>query len=205
MHDQTFVRAVLGDNYVDMTERNIAAGDPFGVYKNENELLMFLFIAVNNIKVAFYCFAMGIFASVGTLFVLFQNGLMLGVFEYMFFHHGLGLKSILVVFIHGTLEISAIVVAGTAGMIIGNSLLFPKTYTRIQSLKRGAKDAVKIIISLVPIFIVAAFFEGFITRHTEMPVVLSASILLGSIAFIIWYFVVYPVILHKRITRTGAS
>ena len=148
---------------------------------------------------------MGIFASVGTLFVLFQNGLMLGVFEYMFFHHGLGLKSILVVFIHGTLEISAIVVAGTAGMIIGNSLLFPKTYTRIQSLKRGAKDAVKIIISLVPIFIVAAFFEGFITRHTEMPVVLSASILLGSIAFIIWYFVVYHVILHKRITRTGAS
>jgi len=55
--DQDFVRGVLGDGYVDMTEQNIAQGDPFGVYKNENELLMFLYIAFNNIRVAFLAFA----------------------------------------------------------------------------------------------------------------------------------------------------
>ncbi len=52
-NDPTFVRSVLGDGYVDMTERNIANGDPFGVYKSGNELSMFLYIAFNNIRVAF--------------------------------------------------------------------------------------------------------------------------------------------------------
>jgi len=192
-NDETFVRAVLGDGYVDMTERNIANGDPFGVYKDGNSVAMFFFIAFNNIKVAFLCYTMGIFAGIGTLYFLFQNGLMLGVFEFMFFHHNLGFQSILVVFIHGTLELSAIVIAGSAGLIIGNSLLFPGTYTRVQSLMRAATDSIKIIISLVPVFIVAAFFEGFVTRHTGMPLWLSLTILLSSAAFIVWYFIIYPV------------
>jgi len=197
-YDQSFVRAILGDAYVDMTERNIANSDPFGVYKQGDEFLMFTRIAINNIGVAFYCFAMGILFSVGTLYILFRNGLMLGSFEYMFFQHGLGLQSILVVFIHGTLEISAVVIAGCSGIVLGNSLLFPKTYTRMQSLTQGAKDAVKIVVSLVPVFIVAAFFEGFVTRHTGMPLWLSASILSLSLAFIIWYFIVYPIRVARR-------
>lgn len=199
MQDQTFIRSILGDQYVEMTEDNIAAGDPFGVYKGENELMMFLRIAFNNIYVSFRCFTMGILASVGTLYVMFKNGLMLGAFEYMFFMHDLGFRSILVVFIHGTLEISALVIAGCAGLVLGNSILFPRTYTRIQSLMRAAKDAVKIMIGLVPVFIVAAFFEGFVTRYTGMPIWLSMLILLSSLAFILWYFVFYPIKLSRHI------
>lgn len=197
-NDQSFVRAVLGDGYVDMTERNIANGDPFGVYKNGNELAMFMYIAFNNIRVSFLCYAGGIFLSVGTIYFLFTNGLMVGVFEYMFFHHHIGMQSILVVFIHGTLELSAIVIAGSAGLTLGNSILFPGTYTRIQSLKQAAKDSIKTMVSLVPIFIVAAFFEGFVTRHTEMPLWLSLTILLSSATFITWYYVLYPIRVSKR-------
>lgn len=199
MQDQTFIRSILGDEYVEMTERNIASGDPFGVYKEQNELLMFLQIAFNNIYVSFHCFTMGLLASVGTLYVMFKNGLMLGAFEYMFFMHNLGFRSILVVFIHGTLEISALVICGCAGLVLGNSILFPRTYTRIQSLMRAAKDAVKIMVGLVPIFIVAAFFEGFVTRYTGMPIWLSMLILLSSLAFILWYFVFYPIKLSRHI------
>jgi len=201
MYDQTFVRAILGDGYVDMTERNIASGDPFGVYKDENPFLMFVRIAFNNIKVSFYCFMLGILCSVGTLYFMLSNGLMLGVFEHMFFKHGLGFQSILVVFIHGTLEISALVIAGGAGMILGNAILFPKTFTRAQSIRQGAKDGVKIMVALIPIFIVAAFFEGYVTRHTEMPVALSLLILLSSLAFILFYFVFYPIKVSKRIPK----
>ena len=201
-NDPTFVRSVLGDRYVDMTERNIANGDPFGVYKDGNELSMFLYIAFNNIRVAFMVYSMGIFAGVGTLYFLFTNGLMVGVFEFMFFHHDMGFKSLLVIMVHGTLELSAIVIAGYAGLTIGNSILFPGTYTRLQSLKSAAKDSVKIIVSLVPIFIVAAFFEGFVTRHTGMPLWLSLCILLSSASFIVWYFVIYPIRVSKRMGKT---
>lgn len=203
-NDQTFARAILGNRYVDMTERNIANGDPFGVYKNEKEFSMFLQIAFNNISVAFKTYCMGIFLGVGTFYSLFSNGLMVGVFEQLFFHHHLGFASILVIFIHGTLELSAIVIAGCAGFMLGNSLIFPRTYTRLQSLRFAAKDSIKIIISLVPIFIIAAFFEGFVTRHTEMPVWMSLLILLSSAGFIMWYFILYPIKVSKRVKTDAA-
>ena len=197
-NDETFVRGVLSDQYVDMTEENISKGDPFGVYKNDNQLDMFFSIALNNIQVAFNCFVSGISLSILTVYILFKNGVMIGAFEYMFFTKGLGMSSVLVIWIHGTLEISAIIISGGAGMILGNSILFPGTLKRIESLKQGAKDGTKIMIGLVPIFITAAFFEGFITRYTSMPVWLSILILAGSALFIVWYFVLYPIRLKKK-------
>lgn len=197
-HDESFVRGVLSDQYVDMTEENISKGDPFGVYKSDNQLNMFFSIAINNIQVAFNCFVFGITLSLGTVYMLFKNGVMVGAFEYMFFAKGLGISSILVIWIHGTLEISAIVISGGAGMILGNSMLFPGTLKRIESLKQGAKDGIKIMIGLVPIFIAAAFLEGFITRYTSMPVWISVFILAGSASFMVWYFVVYPIRVKKK-------
>jgi uncharacterized membrane protein SpoIIM required for sporulation len=199
-HDETFVRGVLGDGYVDMTEDNIAKGDPFGVYKQENGLNMFMFIALHNVKVAFIIFVSGFLLGIGTVWFLFENGIMVGAFQYFFFARGLGWKSVLVIWIHGTLEISAFIVAGAAGLVLGNSILFPGTHKRLYSLRRGAKDGLKMMVGLVPIFIVAASLEGFVTRYSGMPVWLSLFILLGSLTFLIWYFVLYPVQVHKKMS-----
>jgi uncharacterized membrane protein SpoIIM required for sporulation len=199
-HDETFVRGVLGDGYVDMTEDNIAKGDPFGVYKDGNGLNMFMAIALNNVSVAFITFIAGFLVGVGTVWYLFQNGVMLGAFQYFFFAQGLGWKSVLVIWIHGTLEIAAIIVAGGAGLVLGNSILFPRTHKRLYSLKRGAKDGLKMMVGLVPIFIVAALLEGFVTRYSTMPIWLSLFILLGSLTFLIWYFVLYPVRVYKKMS-----
>ncbi len=199
-YDNNFLQIILGPDYVNMTNENIAKGDPFGVYKSQNEFLMFFAIGSNNIFVSFVTFIAGVFGSVGTVFYLFRNGVMLGSFEYFFFSKGLGWQSILVIWIHGTLEISSIIIAGGAGLVLGNSLLFPGTYNRLTSFKRGAKDGMKIVIGLVPIFIVAAFFESFVTRHTEMPMWLSLLILGSSLAFIAWYVVIYPNQLYNNKT-----
>lgn len=201
-NDETFVRGVMGDEYVNMTEQNINNGDPFGVYKQDNPLLMFIWIAKNNIQVALLCFVSGI-TLIGNLYLLMKNGVMLGAFQYYFFSKGLGLKSVLVIWIHGTLEISAIVIAGGAGLVMISGLLFPGTRKRLDALKATASDGVKIVISLVPIFTVAAFLEGFVTRHTEMPVLASTSILLVSLLFIVSYFIVYPIYLHRKGYRLG--
>jgi uncharacterized membrane protein SpoIIM required for sporulation len=197
-HDETFVRGVLSDQYVDMTEDNISRGDPFGVYKQDDPLNMFVWIAVHNIKVAFIIYISGFLLSLGTVWFLFQNGVMLGAFQYYFFSRGLGWKSILVIWIHGTLEISSFIIAGAAGLVLGNSILFPGTHKRGYALRRGAKDGLKLMVGLVPIFVMAAFLEGFVTRYASMPIWLSGFILLGSLSFIIWYFVIYPIRLEKR-------
>jgi len=208
MHNEAFVRGVLGDDYVNMTEENIAKGDPFGVYKDDNPFTMFVRIGFNNIRVAFLAFIGGFTLGYFTLKLLWSNGLMLGVFQYMFFSKGLGLQSVLVIWIHGTLEISAIVIASTAGFILASGILFPGTYSRLISFQRGAKDAAKVLICLVPIFIVAAFFESYVTHlmsqsydrenNTGMPVWVSIIVLAASLSFIIWYFIILPIRLHKK-------
>jgi uncharacterized membrane protein SpoIIM required for sporulation len=197
-NDQTFVRGVLGNGYVEMTEQNISKGDPFGVYKGQDSLTMFLGIAVNNIKVSFLMFISGILAGLGTIWLLFNNGVMLGAFQYYFFSKGLGWQSVLVIWIHGTLEISSIIISGGAGLVLAKSLLFPGTYKRLFSLKRGAKDGIKLMIGLVPVFIIAAFLEGFVTRYSRMPIWLSLFILVSSLCFIIWYFIVYPIRMNRN-------
>lgn len=191
-YDDTFINLILGEGYVNMTNENIAKGDPFGVYKRQGEIEMFLMIAFNNIKVSLYMFLSGIFFSVGPVFFLLRNGVMLGSFEYYFFSKGLGAESILVIWIHGTLEILAIIIAGGAGLVLGHGILFPKTFTRLQAFIRGAKDATKIALGIIPIIILAAVFESFITRHTDMPLWLSIAILSGSLFFMIWYVIIYP-------------
>ncbi|GAB2597861.1 stage II sporulation protein M [Spirosoma areae] len=197
-HDSTFVRLILGDSYVNMTLENIKKGDPLGVYNSHDQATMFVQITMNNIYVAFRTFIFGLFASFGTMAMLFYNGVMLGSFQYFFYERGLLLDSVLKIWIHGTLEISAIIIAGCAGLTVGNSLLFPGTYSRLASFKRGIRQGLKIAIGLVPIFIAAGFLESFITRLTLPPLV-SGSIILISAAFIGWYFILYPISLNRKI------
>ena len=193
-NDDTFVRLILGDRYVNMTEANIEKGDPMAVYKSRNQALMFFGITFNNVRVSLMAFAAGILMSFGTGFLLFYNGVMLGAFQYFFYQKGLLVTSALTIWIHGTLEISAIILAGASGFILGNSILFPGTYSRMHSLREGARDGLKLVIGLVPIFIVAGFLEGYVTRLTESPDIVKGLIIGVSAAFIIGYFVIYP---HK--------
>ena len=194
--DPEFARVILGDRYVDMTLDNISRGKPMDVYSGGNETEMFLGITFNNIGVALRTYVMGIFTSIGTGWMLLYNGIMLGCFETLFWQHGLLGESVLSVFLHGTLEISAIVVAGAAGLAMGNGWLFPGTYPRGVAFRRGARRGMKIVVGTVPLFVVAGFIEGFITRHTELPDMLRAGVIALSAAFVIYYFVVLP---HKTI------
>jgi uncharacterized membrane protein SpoIIM required for sporulation len=195
--NEDFAREILGERYVIITNENIAKGDPMAIYKAEGQLNMFLGITLNNVMVALRCFVMGIFAGVGTIFMLIYNGVMVGVFQAMFYHKGLLLTSFLTIWIHGTIEISAIILAGGAGLILGNALLFPNTLTRIQSLKLGASRAVTIILSTIPLFIIAGFVEGFITRLTDLPSFVKILIIGLSAGLILLLYVIMPYRYYK--------
>ncbi|MGK0387225.1 MAG: putative membrane protein SpoIIM required for sporulation, partial [Patiriisocius sp.] len=199
--DGNFVRLIMGDGYVNMTIDNIENGDPMGVYKKMGAVEMFIGITLNNIRVALYAFLFGIFLGLGTLFIMMRNAVMLGSFQYFFFEYGVGWESIRTIWIHGTIEISVIIIAGCAGLVLGNSILFPKTYTRLQSFVRGVKDGLKIMLSTIPFFIIAGFLEGFVTRHTEMPDWLAISIIGSSLTLIVWYYVLYPIQLKRKVQK----
>lgn len=197
--DPDFARIILGDSYVDQTEARIAAGNPMGIYGESSQTSMFLQITFNNIRVAFFAFVGGILFNLITLYLLINNGIMLGSFQWWFKTKGLLLTSFLTIWIHGAFEISAIVVAGAAGLTVGNGIFFPKSYSRLQSLIFAGKRGLTIMLSLVPFFIIAGFLESFVTRYyLSLHDLVKWGIILFSFGIFIAYYVVYPFIVAKK-------
>ena len=100
--------------------------------------------------------------------------------------------------LHGTVELSSIVIAGAAGFTMGNSLLFPGTYSRLDAFKSGGLKGLKIVMGLVPFFILAGFIESFITRYAFMPMSVKALIIGLSAILMVYYFVIYPIRLKSH-------
>ncbi len=203
--DDSFVRLILGDDYINMTLENIEAGDPVAVYKSGSNWGSFFGITLNNLYVGLLSFIYGVFGGIGTGYLLLRNGIMLGAFQYFFYTEGVLWESVRGIWIHGAMEIFAIVIEGAAGLILGASILFPKTFSRMTSFKMGMKDGVKILISTFPFTFAAGFLEGYVTRYSNtMHNWLSVGIILLTLSLISFYYLVYPFILNKKLKQAYA-
>lgn len=197
IEDPEFPKLILGRNYVSMTEENISKGDPMAVYKSGSRYGSFIGITLNNVMVALHTYVFGIFAAIGSLFIMIYNGIMVGAFQTFFFNKQLLATSMLSIWIHGTIEISSIIIAGAAGLILGKSLIFPKTFDRLQSLRIGAVESVYVILSTIPLFVLAGFFEGYVTPQTDLPNEIKFGIIFLSAVFMISIYILRPII-HYR-------
>ncbi|SKC46549.1 stage II sporulation protein M [Ohtaekwangia koreensis] len=196
--DPQFATTILGESYVAMTKENIEKGDPMAVYKKGHQVDMFLGITLNNLMVAFRTYVFGIFLAIGSLAILLYNGIMVGCFQFFFIERGLLAESALTIWLHGTLEISSIILAGGAGLTLGSGLVFPGTYSRLQSFQISAMRSLKLMLGISPIFVLAAIIESFLTRYTEVPDAVRLILILLSALLIIGYFVIYPWRKSKR-------
>jgi uncharacterized membrane protein SpoIIM required for sporulation len=198
-YDNDFATLILGESYINYTQEMIEKGNPMGIYGDSPSNSMFFQITVNNIRVAFFAFATGIFWTLGSYFILLKNGIMLGAFQWWFYGKGLLLTSFLAVWIHGAFEISAIIIAGAAGITMGSGLIFPKSFPRVQSLIFSAKRGLVILLSLVPVLTIAGLLESYVTRHyLSMNSWEKWTIILLSFTAIVLYYVVYPFIVAKK-------
>ena len=198
--DESFTELIMGEGYMDMTRENIDAGIPMGVYGTQPSSTMFCAITLNNVRVAFLCFVLGVFTSIFPGVSLMFNGIMIGAFQTFFYQQHLLGECLYATMLHGTLELSAIVIAGGAGIQLSNGWLFPGTYGRVQSFLRAAQRSVRVLISTTPIFIVAAFIEGFFTRYTNIGDGLRLLVICASALFIIFYYILLPIKRHRETT-----
>lgn len=205
VYEPEFVRTILGDAYVDMTENNIKNGDPLAVYNNSSSLgnfNSFFMIAFNNLRVGLTSFLYGLFGGIGSLYFILVNGVMVGSFQYMFYEKGHLLLSLRTIWMHGSMELFAMCIEIGAGVLLGTSYLFPGILTRKQAFFQKGKAALKIVISTMPFTVSAAMIEGYITQYARtMPISLAALIVLGTLGFISWYYLVYPIKVYKKSHR----
>lgn len=194
-----FAASILGEDYVNRTVENIKKGNPVAVYKTGSNWGGMIGITFNNLMVGAKLYILGVFGGIGTLFALMQNSIMVGTFQYFFYDFGKLKESMRGIWLHGTFEIFSMVIEAAAGLILGASILFPRTFSRMESFKRGFRDSFKIYISTVPFTIVAGFIEGYVTRYAmEMPPALNLIIIFGSLALISFYYLIYPAVVARR-------
>ncbi|MEL6929977.1 MAG: stage II sporulation protein M [Cyanobacteria bacterium J06600_6] len=126
-------------------------------------------ITVNNLKVCFKAIAGGITAGLGTIFILVNNGFHIGAIATLVGKNGLAYPFWAFVFPHGSLELPAIFLSGGAGLLIGQGIVFPGQYTRIEALKRNSNRAAQLLFGIIPMLIIAGAIEGFFSPSPIVP------------------------------------
>ncbi len=137
-------------------------------------------IMTNNMSVCFLTFASGITAGLGTLFLLFNNGLQIGTVLACCAQHGMAGGLLAFMVSHGALEIPSIMLAGAAGLRIGAGILFPGQLRRRDALAKAGTEAVQLVSVTIPLLIVAGSFEAFLSP-THAPVALKCAV--GAVLF----------------------
>ncbi|HVH13721.1 MAG TPA: stage II sporulation protein M, partial [Longimicrobium sp.] len=141
-----------------------------GYYEQEEIYmpLMATSLVSNNVQVTFLAFAGGVLASLGTVFILVMNGVMLGLVAAAFANEGQSLQLWTFVLPHGIIELTAICIAGGAGLWLGSAILLPGRRTRREVLVTRGREAVSLIGGTAIMLLIAGMIEGFISP-SQLP------------------------------------
>ncbi len=121
------------------------------------------FYVMNNVGIAFRCFATGIFFGFGSLYFMFYNGLMFGVIFGHLFSVGLGMNILNFVSCHSSWELTAIVISGAAGLQLGYSLVITKGRTRLGHLQAKSFELLRQICGAAVFLGLAALIEAWVS------------------------------------------
>lgn len=158
----------FADRIIPGLRQDIAAHRNWTEAINEANPLASTQIQTNNIMVTFTAFAGGMLFGIGTLYVLFRNGLMVGMVITLCVRHRFW---DILIFIsgHGVIELTAIFIAGGAGLMIGKALVMPGDFRRRDALVMNGIQAVKLIAGCIPMLVIAGIIEGFISPASISP------------------------------------
>jgi uncharacterized membrane protein SpoIIM required for sporulation len=126
-------------------------------------------IMTNNIQVTIYTFAFGAFVGLGTLFYLAFNGANIASVLALTYQAGFGNDLVTFMVAHGVIELSCIFIAGGAGLLIGSAMIMPGDLTRADALRTRGMEAVRLMIGVALLLIVAGTIEGFVSPSLIDP------------------------------------
>lgn len=165
-----------------------------------NYPLMSSTIMINNITVSLKAFVFGITLGLGTIYVLFYNGAVLGSLTALVYLYGSPLNYWSLILPHGVFELTAIFISGAAGLIIAKSILIPGEYTRKNALIAGAKKSVSMVLGVIVMLIIAGTIEGFFTPLNISPV--TKLVFAGCTFIILAVYFSVPYIIKPKISKT---
>jgi uncharacterized membrane protein SpoIIM required for sporulation len=127
------------------------------------------FIMQNNIRVTILTFAFGAMLGLGTIYYLAFNGANIAAVLALCYQSGFGNDLVTFMVGHGVIELSCIFISGGAGLLIGSAMLMPGDLSRADAMKTRGMEAVRLMIGVALLLVVAATIEGFISPAPISP------------------------------------
>lgn len=143
-------------------------------------------IIANNIQVAIAAFALGITAGVGTVWVLFFNGLLFGSIVGLFANYGLAGWLLTFVAGHGVLELTAIFISGAAGLRIAHALLSPGDVPRRDALVVAGRASILLFGFATLLLVLAGIIEGLLSA-SDAPAMLKVGVSAASALLLVLF------------------
>ncbi len=143
-------------------------------------------VMLNNMGVGILFFASALVPPL-YLYLLTVNALMLGTYTAVAGHWGQAGAISSILWCHGTLEIQAIVLAGTAGLVLVRAWIRPGPWTRRHALVRESKQALLLLAPVFPMLFFAGLIEGFVSPHASFPARVAVGAATG-VGLLVWVF-----------------
>jgi len=138
-------------------------------------------IATNNMSVAITAWVGGALFGIGSIFVVLNNGFLLGAVFATTARFGISGKLFEFIGAHGPLELTLILVSAGHGLAMGHALLAPHDQSRQVAVFAAARRAMSGLVGILPWFLVLGVVEGFVspseTVSLEVKLALGAALL----------------------------
>jgi len=164
-----------------------AEGRGYGDTEQDTRPVLTALLISNNVRVSLYAFAGGLTLGVFTAWVLFSNGMMLGLGFGLFKNYGV--LAYLTTFIagHGVLELTAIFISAGAGFRLAHAMIAPGDRTRRDALVVEGRIAVLMVGAVVTLLAIAGAIEGLLSA-SDAPAVWKYGVSATTVVFLVLYF-----------------
>lgn len=156
------------------------------------------FLMTHNSKIGMMCFVLGFALGIPVIYLLFENGLVLGSFNAVYISKGLGVELFSWLLPHGITEILAVLLCGAAGFYIGEAVIFPGRHTRLENLAIRGKQAGVVVVGAVAMFVAAGLIEG-VFRQTVQSVPVRYAVATGTALFWIIYLGIWAPLKRREV------
>lgn len=150
------------------------------------------YLMTHNTRVAIYCMALGFTFGIGTLILLFYNGVILGAVILDYVRAGETAFLLGWLMPHGVVEIPAILIGGQIGLILAGALMGRKDGRPLgQRFRAVTPEAVILIFGVALLLVWAGIIEAFVSQYHEPILPYSLKIIfgtleLGALTFYLW-------------------
>src|ERR1051326_5450529 len=139
-------------------------------------------LMTHNIQVSVFTLALGMTWGIGTLLMLFYNGVALGAIAFDYISDGQTRFLLGWIMPHGVIEIPAILIAGQAGIMIAIGLIgWGKRITLSERLREVSRDVVTLSFGFAILLVWAGLIEAFLSQYHQPVVPYDAKIAFGTI------------------------